>query len=57
LGRVLVISERVGNNQGKCLTPGSTSYGFNSSEVHGEFKVQHKTKILKLEDFVDRVTV
>jgi len=27
----------------------------NNIEVHGEFRVQNKAKVLKLEDFVDRV--
>ena len=53
--QVLVISERVGNRLCKGLALGSTSYGFSSSEVHSEFGVQNKAKVLKLVDFVDRV--
>jgi len=36
---------------------GSTSYGFDSSEVHSKFGVQKKAKVLKLVDLVlvDRV--
>jgi len=55
LRRVLVISEQVGNRQGKGLALRSTSYGFGISEVHSEFGVQNKAKVLKLVDFVDRV--
>ena len=55
LRKVLVISERVRNSQGKGLNLRSTSYGVNSSEVHSEFGVQNKAKVLKLEDLVDRV--
>jgi len=54
LGRVLVISEGVGDRQGKGLALGSTSYGFGNGEVHSDFEVQDKAKVLKLVDFVDR---
>jgi len=56
LRKVLVISERVRNSQGKCLNLRSTSYGIDSSEVHSDFGVQNKAKVLKFEDFVDRVS-
>ena len=37
------------------MTLASTLYGFDSGEVHSEFRVQNKAKVLKLGDFVDRV--
>ena len=53
--RVLVITEQIRDSLSKVLTLGNTSYGFNSSEVHSDFRFQNKAKVLKLGDFVDRV--
>ena len=57
LKRVLVIREGVRDRESNGLTLRSlsTAYGFHSCEVHSEFGIQNKAKVLKLGDFVDRV--
>jgi len=49
LGGVLVVTERVRDSSSKGLTLGSTTDGFHSCEVHSEFRIQNKSKVLKLE--------
>ena len=55
MGGVLVVTERVRDSYSKGLTLGSTADGFHSCKVHSEYRIQNKAKVLKLEDFEDRI--
>ena len=49
LGTFLIIAKRIGNSLSHRLAVCSTSNGFGSCEVHGEFGVEDKSHRFKLE--------
>jgi len=54
LKRVFVVSEGMGDCQGKSLALRVASYDFSSDEMHSDFGVQDEAKVLKLVDFLNR---
>ena len=57
MGGVPVVTERIRDSESEGLTLGGAADGFHSCEVHSEFRIQNKSKVLKLgdSDFEDRV--
>ena len=49
---VLVVPEQIRDSESEGLTLGGAADGFHSCEVHSEFRIQNKSKVLKLGDFV-----